>query len=183
MKTAFVIIVLLSLQVQVQASQCDGILNHEFKTLNGKKMVNLCKEYKGQVLLIVNTASKCAYTDQYAGLEALYRRYKAQGLVVLGFPSNDFGHQEPGTEKQIQQFCRLTYGVEFPMFAKTSVKQGKAHPFYKQLAKQSGSYPRWNFHKYLIGADGKFIAAYESSVKPMSDTIRTEIEKQLKSKS
>jgi len=127
-------------------------------------------------VLVVNTASKCGYTYQYDGLEKLYRRYKDSGLVVLGFPSNDFAGQEPGSEEQIEDFCRLTYGVEFPMFAKSSVKQGSASPFYQSLANAAGSYPGWNFHKYLIGRSGQLLGNFPSRIKPQSRELITAIE-------
>lgn len=147
-------------------SACAPLLNYEVRTLNDDKKVKLCEAYKNQVLLVVNTASKCGYTPQYEGLEKLYSKLKAEGFAVLGFPSNDFGGQEPGSEAKVQSFCQLTYGVEFPMFEKTSVKKGNASPFYQALTTASGSDPRWNFHKYLIGRDGKMIAAFPSSVEP-----------------
>ncbi len=155
---------------------CSETLNFSKRSLAGNEEVNLCQRYAGKVVLVVNTASKCAYTPQYDGLEALYRTYKGQGLVVLGFPSNDFGGQEPGTEKQIQNFCRLTYGVEFPMFEKTRVRKGVADPLYETLARISGEYPRWNFHKYLIDRDGQLVGSFGSAVKPQSRKLVEEIE-------
>jgi glutathione peroxidase len=123
----------------------------------------------------VNTASKCGNTPQYEGLEKLYDEYGEQGLVVLGFPSNDFMGQEPGTEEEIQEFCRLTYKVRFPMFEKVTVKEGKAHPFYDRLAADSGTYPTWNFHKYLIGRDGKLIAEFSPRTQPYDDKLLQQI--------
>ena len=111
--------------------------------------------------------------------EALYRKYRDQGLVVLGFPSNDFGAQEPGTEKQIQTFCRLTYGVAFPMFEKTGVREGSAGPLYETLARLSGDYPRWNFHKYLIDRNGRLVDDYLSFTSPQSKTVVDAIERLL----
>jgi glutathione peroxidase len=131
------------------------------------------------VLLIVNTASKCGNTPQYDGLEKLYEQYGEQGLVVLGFPSNDFMGQEPGTEQQIEEFCRLTYGVEFPMFAKTRVKDRDAHPFFVALAEASGSYPRWNFHKYLIGRDGEFVRQFSPRTQPYDAEVISALEQAL----
>ena len=131
------------------------------------------------MVLIVNTASKCAFTGQCEGLEALYRRYKDRGFAVLGFPSNDFGNQEPGTEKQIQNFCRLTYSVEFPMFEKISVKKGTADPLFRVLAEQAGAYPSWNFYKYLIDRDGNVVDYYTSVTSPESSKIVSAIEKLL----
>ncbi|TMH31373.1 MAG: hypothetical protein E6H66_16235, partial [Betaproteobacteria bacterium] len=117
------------------------------------KAESLC-QYQGKVLLIVNTASYCGYTHQYEGLEALYHKYKDRGLVVLGFPTNDFGEQEPGTNQEIAEFCRLTYGVEFPMFEKSSIKSIKANPLFGELISRTGQAPQWNFHKYLVDRDG-----------------------------
>ena len=141
--------------------------------------MNLLDVYGGKVVLVVNTASRCAFTGQYEGLEALYARYRDRGLVVLGFPSNDFGGQEPGTEEEIEEFCRLTYGVEFPMFEKTTVKKQNAHPFYHSLADASGTYPTWNFHKYLLDRDGRLIGSYSSFVKPLGNTLIQAIEQAL----
>jgi glutathione peroxidase len=162
------------------ARECSPLLDFNVRTLNEKTMVNLCDEYQGKVILVVNTASRCAYTDQYDSLEKLYRQYKDQGFVVLGFPSNDFGHQEPGTEQQIKSFCRLTYGVEFPMFAKTRVAERNADPLYKELARASGTYPQWNFHKYLIDRDGQLVADYRSSTDPLEKPVTDEIKRHIK---
>lgn len=158
---------------------CKGVLKHEARYLNKLDEVRLCDVFSNKVVLIVNTASKCAYTDQYEGLEALYDKYKDKGLVIAGFPSNDFGAQEPGTEKHIQDFCRLTYSVNFPMFAKTNVTAANADPLYRELASLSGRYPAWNFHKYLIGRDGQLIADYRSYVKPFSEELINAIESSL----
>lgn len=164
-----------------QASEeCPALLDFDVRTINQDREVNLCELYHGKVLLVVNTASKCAYTDQYDSLEKLYSDYSDRGLVVLGFPSNDFGNQEPGTEKQIKDFCRLTYGVNFPMFGKTRVSNHNAHPFYRKLAETSGVYPRWNFHKYLIDSDGKLVANYQSAIDPLDERIVDTIETELK---
>lgn len=150
---------------------CPETLNFTMRTLGGEKEVNLCKEYLGKVVLVVNTASKCGYTYQYDGLEALYRKYKDMGLVVVGFPSNDFGGQEPGTEKQIQAFCRLTYGVEFPMYEKTRVAKFHADPIYQTLGTLAGEFPQWNFHKYILDRDGNLIASFNSKVEPQGKEI------------
>ena len=156
------------------------LLDHDFRRLASDEVVNIGDAYEGKVLLIVNTASKCGNTPQYDGLEKLYDQYGEDGLVVLGFPSNDFLGQEPGTEEEIQDFCRLTYGVRFPMFEKTTVKEGKAHPFFSQLAAQAGTYPTWNFHKYLVGRDGQLITEFSPRTKPYDDKVIGEIEKALK---
>ena len=165
--------------VGAAASQSDHLLNHEVRRLNSVETVNLQAAYGGKVVLVVNTASKCAFTGQYEGLEALYARYRDRGLVVLGFPSNDFGGQEPGSEQQIRDFCRLTYSVRFPMFAKTRVSEGKADALFTRLAESAGRYPMWNFHKYLIGRDGRLVGDYPSVTAPQSDTLISAIEGQL----
>lgn len=150
-------------------------LDFELRTLNEDRIVNLGEEYKGKVILIVNTASKCAFTGQYEGLEALYETYKADGLVVLGFPSNDFANQEPGTEKQIQDFCRSTYGVRFPMFQKSRVTRNNADPLFRELGEAAGEYPRWNFHKYLIDREDNLVGSYGSLTSPESGKLAKKI--------
>jgi len=160
-------------------SECPKTLNFTMKTLAGDKHVNLCKEYLGKVVLVVNTASKCGYTYQYEGLEKLYTQYKSRGLVVVGLPSNDFGGQEPGSEKQIKTFCRLTYGVKFPMFEKTHARKQIADPIYKTLGELAGEYPAWNFHKYILDRQGNLVASFNSKVEPGSAPIINTIEKLL----
>ena len=135
-------------------------------------------DYKGKVTLVVNVASFCGYTPQYKGLEALHRDLKDKGFSVLGFPSNDFGEQEPGTATEIAEFCRLTYDVTFPMFAKVVTKGNGQSPIYKFLG-TSGHLPEWNFAKYLIGKDGRVIAFYPSDVTPESKQLRDAIAKAL----
>ena len=154
---------------------CPGLLNHQFVNLQDGSPMPLC-QYAGKVILVVNTASKCAFTSQYEGLEKLYDRLKDRGLVVLGFPSNDFGEQEPGSDQQIAEFCRMTYGVEFPMVAKTTVKGPVANAFYQQLAERTGSTPKWNFHKYLINRDGSEVVAYTSLTSPDSRSLLKKID-------
>jgi glutathione peroxidase len=158
----------------------DSLLDHDFRKLASEEVVNLEQQYDGQVLLVVNTASKCGNTPQYDGLEDLYAEYRDQGFAVLGFPSNDFLGQEPGTEEQIEEFCRLTYGVKFPMFEKTAVKGSAAHPFYQSLVETSGENPSWNFHKYLIGRDGQLIASFNARTKPDDPKIVKAIQDALK---
>lgn len=163
-------------QAQATApAACPGLLNHQFAKLQDGSPMPLC-QYAGKVILVVNTASKCAFTSQYEGLEKLYAELKDRGLVVLGFPSNDFGEQEPGSNEQIADFCRMTYGVEFPMVAKTVVKGPQANAFYRQLADRTGSTPKWNFHKYLINRDGSEVVAYTSLTSPDSRSLRRQIE-------
>jgi glutathione peroxidase len=139
---------------------------------------NLC-EHAGKVVLVVNTASQCGYTPQYKGLQALHERYKSKGLVILGFPSNDFGRQEPGSDREIAEFCDRTYAVKFEMFGKTSVAPG-ASPFFDGLATASGQRPKWNFAKYLIGRDGRTVAFYPSNVEPESPAFVAKLEEMLK---
>lgn len=167
------------LPVSSWAQSCPDLLNHEFRRLGSEERVRLCDEYAGKVILVVNTASKCAFTPQYDGLEKLYDERKNEGLVVLGFPSNDFANQEPGTEKQIQDFCRLTYSVQFPMFEKISVSEGRADPFFQQLASLSGGYPRWNFYKYLIGRDGQLVDSFSSFTGPESSKLLAAVDEAL----
>ena len=138
--------------------------------------------YRGKVTLVVNVASYCGYTPQYEGLEKLHRELQGKGFAVLGFPSNDFGEQEPGTAQEIAEFCKLTYDVTFPMFAKVVTKPGRQQsPVYTFLG-ASGHLPAWNFSKYLIGKDGKVIAFYPSDVTPESPELRRAIAKALAAK-
>ena len=153
-----------------------ALLDYDFRRLASDESINLAQEYSGDVVLVVNTASRCGNTPQYEGLEKLYEEYGERGLTVLGIPSNDFMGQEPGTEEEIQEFCRLTYKVKFPMMEKTVVKEGKAHPMYDALADASGTYPTWNFHKYLIGRDGKLIAEFSPRTQPYDDKLVAAIE-------
>ncbi len=161
------------------AQTCPALLQHQFPRLQDETPQNLC-QYAGKVILVVNTASHCGFTSQYEGLEALYAKYQSQGLVVLGFPSNDFGKQEPGNSKQIADFCFNTYGVKFPMFAKTVVSGTGKNEFYKALEKAVDQEPRWNFHKYLIDRNGKVIDHFYSTTAPQSTKIVKAIEKALK---
>jgi glutathione peroxidase len=156
-----------------------NLLDQDFRRLASDDVVNLAESYSGKVVLVVNVASKCGNTPQYDGLEALYLEYGEKGLVGLGFPSNDFMGQEPGTEEEIQEFCRLTYKVKFPMFEKITVKEGEAHPFYDGLAAAAGTYPTWNFHKYLIGRDGEMISEFTPRTQPYDDELVAEIESAL----
>ncbi|SFF81415.1 glutathione peroxidase [Neptunomonas qingdaonensis] len=170
-------------EIKVSSQACSAelrqALNYNFKRLGQDQQVNLCDTYGGKLIMIVNTASKCAFTPQYDGLESLYSRYKDKGFVVLGFPSNDFAGQEPGSEKQIKDFCQLTYGVNFPMFEKTHAARANASPFYQQLAAMAGEYPGWNFHKYLIAPDGKMLASFKSHIIPNDPTVISMIEQHL----
>lgn len=178
----------LGLEVQAQTpsvvpgaapSTCPAILQHKYLRLQDESPQDLC-QYAGKVVLVVNTASFCGYTGQYEGLEALYAKYQRRGLVVLGFPSNVFGEQEPGSSKEIADFCFNTYGVKFPMFAKTVVAGDARHPFYAALFKASGQAPKWNFHKYLLDRDGKVLGSYASKVTPDDATLLATIEQALR---
>lgn len=164
-----------------ESSACPALLQHRFDRLQDEKPQSLC-QYSGQVVLVVNTASFCGFTKQYEGLEALHARYKAQGLVVLGFPSNDFGSQEPGSNQAIAEFCENTFGVKFPMFSKTSVTGRDTNPLFLQLAQSTGERPRWNFHKYLIARDGQTVKSYASGVDPQNPNFIKDIEKLLSAK-
>lgn len=163
-----------------EPSACPAILRHQFERLQDNAPQNLC-QYAGKVVLVVNTASYCGFTSQYQGLEALYTRYQAQGLVILGFPTNDFGQQEPGSSKQIADFCFNTYGVKFPMMDKTVVAGPKRNAFYAALAKASGKAPQWNFHKYLIDRKGQVIGSFASEITPENVTLVKAVETALTS--
>ena len=154
---------------------CLALLDRKLDTIHDKPQ-SLC-EYAGKVLLVVNTASECGYTPQYEGLEKLYGKYRERGLVVLGFPMNDFGGQEPGSNKQIAEFCVNQYAIDFPMFAKTELKK---NPLYADLVKATGSAPRWNFHKYLVDRSGTKVASFDTRVTPDDPKLVAEIEKLLR---
>lgn len=165
MKIRSILLLLLAFSsIPVLAGQ--GLLDVSYRRLAGKEQVNLAQTYGGDVLLVVNTASKCGFTPQYEGLEAMHAKYKDRGFAVLGFPSNDFMGQEPGSEKDIKDFCTLTYGVKFPMFEKVHVTGNDATPFYKALKAATGEAPGWNFHKYLIDRNGNVVASFGSRTKP-----------------
>ncbi|MDX1607226.1 MAG: hypothetical protein R3202_13625 [Candidatus Competibacterales bacterium] len=160
------------------AESCPELLDHRLQGLAETQGQSLCERHAGQVLLVVNTASYCGYTHQYAGLVDLYRHYRDRGLTVIGFPSNDFA-QEPGSEGEIRAFCELTYDVDFPMYQKIHVRGGRAHPLYRQLAEASGEAPGWNFHKYLIGRDGETVLSFPTRVAPEDPRLRDAIERLL----
>jgi glutathione peroxidase len=157
----------------------DNAHRFEFAALDGGSLP--LEAWRGHPVLVVNTASYCGYTPQYRDLEVLWQRYRDRGLVVLGVPSNDFGQQEPGTAAEIRGFCAATYGVDFPLAAKCRVVGGAAHPFYRWIAESLGEagVPRWNFHKYLIGADGELVEAWPSRVAPLDPEIAGAIERLL----
>ncbi len=157
-----------------------GLLDRSYRPLAGKTPVNLGEAYRGKVLLVVNTASKCGFTPQFEALEALHARFQDRGFAVLGFPSGDFMSQEYTDEKQIREFCTLTYGVKFPMFQKVHVVGNEVTPLYRDLAKATGESPKWNFHKYVIGRDGHVAASFGSRVKPDAPEVLAAIETALK---
>ncbi len=175
----------LSNSAPIVSAKAKSVLDFKMKDIDGKEVA--LKKYKGDVLLIVNTASKCGYTPQYEGLQAIYEKYKAQGFYVLGFPANNFGGQEPGKESEIKEFCESKYKVTFPMFAKISVKGEDQHPFYNFLtAKETNSKfsgdITWNFNKFLVNRKGEIVARFSSKDTPQSETITQAIEKYLKEK-
>ena len=161
-------------------SACPALLQQNVLRLQDEKPQSLC-QYAGKVVVVVNTASFCGFTSQYEGLEALHTKYKDQGLVVLGFPSNDFS-QETGSNKQIADFCENTFGVKFPMFTKTSVTGKDASPLFKQLSAKTGTTPKWNFYKYVVSRNGQNVESFNSMTDPKSKSFVREIEKQLASK-
>lgn len=170
---------LLAGQAGAETAPCAPALDFTHNRLAGGTAEHLCERYAGQVILVVNTASKCGFTPQYEGLQKIYTEYRGRGFVILGFPSNDFGKQEPGAEEEIEGFCKVNYGVEFPMFAKVVVKGGSATPLYRRLAADAGREPAWNFHKYLIDRTGRVVADFPSKVEPESPELRGAIEKLL----
>ena len=157
------------------AGTCPDVLNHSVEPLTGGKAQSMC-QYEGRVVLVVNTASECGYTGQYEGLQALYKKYANRGLVVLGFPSNAFGGQEPGSNKKIAEFCQANFGVTFPVFAKVETIPLSKDPVFASLVAATGSAPKWNFHKYLIDRSGKRVESFESGVEPQSAQFVQRIE-------
>jgi len=166
--------------VAAAASACPALLQHTFGRLQDDKPQPLC-QYAGKVLLVVNTASYCGYTGQYEGLEALHAKYAARGLVVMGFPSNDFNQESADTAK-IAELCFNTYGVKFPMFAPSKVTGGEANPLFAGLAQATGKPPKWNFHKYVVNRQGQPLAAFASNVTPADPALVATIEKALAAK-
>src|SRR5690606_17303851 len=152
------------------------LLSDSYRPLAGEEPVRLCDRFEGQVLLVVNTASKCGFTPQYEGLEALHERLQGRGFAVVGFPSNDFMGQEPGTEEEIREFCTLTYGVKFPMFEKVHVVGDQATPLYRKLEDATGDSPGWNFHKYLVDRSGEVVGSFGSRTRPDDPALVARIE-------
>ncbi len=182
MKTLLLLVAITLLQILVTRA-ADSIYNVSLKDIDGNS--TSLKPYQGKVLLIVNVASKCGFTPQYTALEATYQKYKDQGLVVLGFPCNQFAHQEPGTDLEIKQFCTSKFDVTFPMFDKLEVNGANRHPLYVLLAGQNSPFPGdigWNFTKFVIGRDGKILNRFASPVKPDSAEVTQAIETALASK-
>jgi glutathione peroxidase len=167
-----------NLAVPSPNAACPVILQHTFPRLQDDAPQNLC-QYAGKVVLVVNTASYCGFTGQYEGLEALHAKYQSKGLVVLGFPSNQFGKQEPGSSKEIADFCFNTYGVKFPMFAKSDVKGAERNALYSDFFKATKVEPKWNFHKFLVDRSGKVAASYPSNVEPDNSNLVAAVEKAL----
>jgi len=182
MKIILLLVSITFLQALI-AGAADSIYDIPLKDIDGKDTT--LKPYQGKVLLVVNVASKCGFTPQYTALEALYQKYKDQGLVVCGFPCNQFGGQEPGTDAEIKQFCTSKYDVTFPMFDKLEVNGANRHPLYVVLAGADSPFPGnigWNFTKFLIGRDGKILNRFNSPVKPDSPEVRGAIEVALAAK-
>lgn len=165
---------------QAASKDCPALLDHRFNSLQGKPQ-DLCA-YRGKVILVVNTASYCGYTEQYKGLQALHDKYRDQGLVVVGFPANNFGKQEPGSNAEVADFCERTYKVKFPMMEKTSVVGAEANAFYLALSKATSEQPKWNFHKYLISADAKRVKSFASNVTPDSTPFQDAVVEALRAK-
>ena len=175
-RLAFAAIVLAAVPMSSFAA-CPALLDFKLNSLEGRPM-DLC-QFEGRPILVVNTASKCGYTYQFEKLEGMYKQYKDRGLVVLGFPSNDF-RQELTSNKEVGDFCRMTYGVQFPMVEKTSVAGDAANPFYRQLAAITQENPKWNFHKYLIAPDGKTVYSFATAIEPDAATVMSKLQPMLK---
>ncbi len=181
LKSAFLLIAGLTLASAAFAG--DGLLDIPVRDIDGRERT--LSDFKGKAILIVNVASKCGYTSQYDGLEKLYQQHKKEGLVIAGFPCNQFFGQEPGSNEEIKAFCRERYGVSFPMFAKLDVKGSDQHPLFKALTGDESSLPgkvSWNFNKFLVNREGKLVARFGSSTKPASEKLLKAISQELKGK-
>lgn len=184
MKTLSILLILSFMNVaSVDDKDVDSVHDFELTNIDGENTP--LGKYEGKVLLIVNTASECGYTPQYEGLQSLYENYKDKGLVIAGFPANNFGGQEPGTDEEIKQFCKMNYGVSFPMFSKISVKGNDIHPLFAYLTSQQNpdftGEIKWNFEKFLIDKDGRLVRRFRSAVTPESDEIISAIDRALNS--
>jgi glutathione peroxidase len=162
----------------IAKATCPAFLDHEFKKLRSSESVNLCSAYAGKPLLVVNTASHCGYTPQFKGLEALHRKYRERGLVVVGFPSDDF-NQEAKDQAETADICYINYGVTFTMLAPSSVTGKNANPVFRELDRRTQE-PTWNFNKYLVSADGKVVQHFDSEVAPESGRLTAAIERLLR---
>ena len=173
---AFFLVVLMTL---LSSARAETAHDFAFTSIDGEALP--LSEFKGQVVLVVNTASRCGFTPQYDGLQELYDTYRDDGFIVLGVPSNDFGAQEPGQAEEIKAFCAVNFSITFPMTDKTYVKGEAAHPFYQWAADELGllAKPRWNFHKYLIGRDGRLLDWFSSPTSPSSSKLRRAVESAL----
>ena len=177
-RSALVLAALLSAPTAAFAADCPAFLDHDFDRLRSSQSINLCEEYAGRLLLIVNTASHCGFTPQFKGLEALHQKYKARGLVVVGFPSDDF-KQEAKDEAETADICYVNYGVTFTMLSPTPVTGRAANPVFQELGRRSGE-PSWNFNKYLVSPDGKVVRRFDSRVQPTSTELQQALEQLLR---
>ena len=179
MKNIYFLLALL-ISTEAFAKECSPQMSFNPGALNENTLINFCERYQGEVILIVNTASKCVYTDQHRALVQLYREYRHEGFVILDFPSSYFDQQESAEEEQIKRFSRLTYGVEYPMFAKSHVFEWNANPFYTELAGASGNDPKWNFHKYLIALKSELVTDYAGTIDPVDELFIQEMRDQVR---